>query len=97
MFLCISKGTSGPRPQTRCPLGLQCDRRIESPEYGWIWRDRMHTLSVVTNAVDYFQIGSPSLKWYFPERTVLLLSASPEPLGGANLEQLVLRESVGPF
>lgn len=60
--------TSGPRPQNPCPLGLQCDRRIESSESGWTRRRSMRTLSVVRNAMDHLQMEplSSDTSWRGP-------------------------------
>lgn len=68
---------SGPQPQNRCPRGLQRDRRVGSSESGWTRPRSMHALSVVRNAMDYFQTDPPTpSSGTFLERTFLPLSTS---------------------
>lgn len=78
--------TSGPRPQNPCPLGLQCDRRIESAESAWARRP----LSVGRSKMDHFQMDSPAPP---PPRPRNLLPGEDDPtserLGGTSQDTAV--------
>lgn len=82
--------TSGPRPQNPCPLGLPCDRRIESSESGWTRRRSMRTLGVVRNAMHHFQMdlhgGDDPTSERLGGTSQDTAVASRAPLGGAIVE-----------